>query len=208
MAFAPIAVAVIIGLVVGTLRRGKLTALARTRVRHPELLVIALVAGGITEVADPGGAGAITLGALFSGLGFALFNLHMVGMPIVAIGVVANLVPLAANGAMPVRPEALVEAEMVAAADLDRVEVTGARELVDDHTLVAFLGDTLPVRWTGQVLSIGDLIMLVGLADVVTNLMLRRPRRERAPAPVPPTTAVPHPPQSPDRRPSAQPALT
>jgi hypothetical protein len=209
MAFAPIAVAMVIGLLVGIVRRGKLGALARTRVRHPEVLVVALALGGVVEVTDLEWAGALTLLGLLAGLGFAMCNLHLVGMPIIAIGVVANLVPVAANGAMPVRPDALVEAEMVDAADLDRVEVSGGRELADDQTILGFLGDTIPVRWTGQVLSVGDLIMLVGLADVVTNLMLQRPsRRGRAPQPAPPTTGAPLPPLSPDPRPSTRPALT
>lgn len=182
MAFAPIVVALIVGLFVGVLRRGTFRALARTRIGRPELLLVALVAGALTESTDIRGAGVITLVGLLAGLAFAAVNFHLVGMPIIAIGVAANLVPVAANGAMPVRADALVEAEMVDVDDLDRVRLTGARELVDDQTIAGFLGDTLPVRWTGQVLSIGDLIMLIGLADVTANLMLQRPRRRDRPA--------------------------
>ncbi len=182
MTFAPIVLAVVIGLLVGVARRGRLISIARTRLRHPEFLVVAVASSVVVDATDIGSPGAIALVGLIAGLAFASVNAHLTGMAVIAIGLTANLIPVALNGAMPVRPEALVEAEMVTLEELGRVSLTGARELADDTTTLEVLGDTIPVRFTGQVVSIGDLIMMVGLADLVTHLMLQRRRRRVPPS--------------------------
>lgn len=182
MALLPIVLAVLTGLVVGALRRGRLRAIARTRIHHPEFIAVAIGCSLFVDVSDAGPSGAVALVGLIGGIVFAGLNLHLAGMAVIAVGIAANLLPVALNGAMPVRADALVEAEMVTADELDRVALSGARELRNDDTLLAVLGDTYPVRWTGQVVSLGDLIMMVGLADVVTNLMLQRRRRRLPPS--------------------------
>lgn len=186
----PIILAVAIGLVIGFLRRGRLAAIARTRLRHPEFLVVAIGASLFVDFTDAGPSAAIALVGLVGGLAFAIVNVHLAGMTVIAVGIVANLVPIALNGAMPVRPEALVEAEMVTFDELPRVTLNGARELSDDDTFLPALGDTFPIRWTNQVVSIGDLIMMVGLADVVANLMLQRRRRRLHPSTLPALEAM------------------
>lgn len=177
MAVVPILIAVVIGLVAGFLRKGRLRAMAHTRLRSRLLLAVALASAVVLDVVDVPRPAIWAIVGLASGLAFAGRNLHLVGMSIVAVGLAANLVPIVVNGAMPVRPDALVAADMVGSDDLDRVVLDGARELADDDTRLDFMGDVIPVALTGQVLSFGDLIILVGLADVVANLMLRRGRR-------------------------------
>lgn len=190
MVVAPIILAVCVGLVIGALRRGRLTSIARTRIRHPEFLLVAIAASLFVDQTDMGPSGAIALLGLIGGLAFAIVNVHLAGMTVIAIGIAANLLPIALNGAMPVRPEALVEAEMVTADELPRVTLNGARELSDDSTLLSMLGDTFPVRWTNQVVSIGDLIMMVGLAALVANLMLQRRRPRLHPSALPALEAI------------------
>ena len=107
-------------------------------------------------------------------LAFAFRNIRLAGMAVVSVGIIANLVPIVLNGATPVRPEALVEAGMVDAADLDRVTLSGPYELSDADTSLASLGDTIPLPFAKQVVSFGDLIILVGIADVLANLLARR----------------------------------
>lgn len=182
---APILLAVLAGIAFGFLRRGRLASIARTRVRHPEFLFVAIAGSLFVDLTEWGPSGAIALVGLVGGLFFAALNIHIAGMAVIAIGLILNLVPVALNGAMPVRPDALVEAEMVTVDELPRVTLTGARELENDSTILPVLGDTFPVRWTNQVVSIGDIIMIVGLADVVANLMLQRRRRRL------PTSALP-----------------
>lgn len=190
MILAPILLAVLAGLVFGFVRRGRLSSIARTRIRNPEFLAVAIGCSLFIDLTETGPSGVIALVGLIGGLAFAMVNVHLVGMMVIAVGITANLLPVALNGAMPVRPEALVEAEMVTIDELPRVSLTGARELSDDATILAALGDTFPVRWTNQVISIGDLIMMVGLADLVANLMLQRRRRRLHPSALPALEAL------------------
>ena len=90
--------------------------------------------------------------------------------------------PTMANGTMPVDPDALVAAGMADAADRDRIEVTGARHVLEDDDHLTFLADIIPVPWAGRVVSFGDLIVLVGVADTVANQLCRRRRRRPLPA--------------------------
>lgn len=178
MIVAPIAIAILIGLVAGALRRGRLASLTRTRLRRPLLLALAVASALGADVLELPYPAVLALAGLLAGIAFAGSNLLIPGMMVVGIGISVNLLPIALNGAMPVRAEALVDAEIVAEADLDRVELRGARELADSETTLEVLGDVIPVPQLDQVMSFGDLIILIGLADVITNLMrVRRPLR-------------------------------
>ena len=175
---APIAVAILIGLVAGALRRGRLGSLTRTRLRRPLLLAIAVICALAADVLDVPSPAIFAFVGLLAGIAFAGSNLLIPGMVVVGIGVAVNLLPVALNGAMPVRADALVDAGIVAEADLDRVVLRGARELADSETSLEILGDVIPVPQVDQVMSFGDLIVLIGLTDVIANLMrVRRPLR-------------------------------
>ncbi len=178
MAFTPILAAVLIGLVAGRIRRGRMSSLVLTRINVRILFVIAFVCGLAVDLVDVPRPGVWAVVGLAAGLAFAVRNIHLVGMVVIAVGVTANLLPVAINGATPVRADALVEAGMVDAADLDRVNLQGARMIADDDTPLDWMGDTIPVAAASQVVSFGDLVILIGLASVISNLMLqRRPRR-------------------------------
>lgn len=177
MAFAPMVLAIIIGLVVGIARRGRLRAVAGTRIVSLPLFVVAVAIGVIVDRFDVGAPGWWAVAGLIAALAFVVRNLLLVGMAVIGVGIIANLAPIALNGATPVRAEALVEAGMIEADEIDRVVLSGPREIADDDTAVAWLGDTIPLSIADQVVSFGDLIILVGVADVVANLLVRRRRR-------------------------------
>ena len=178
MVVAPIAVAILIGLVAGALRRGRLVSLTRTRLRRPVLLGVAVVCALGADIVDLPSPAVFAFVGLLAGIAFAGSNLRIPGMVVIGIGVAVNLFPIALNGATPVRADALVDADIVAEADLDRVVLRGARELADSETILEILGDVIPVPQLDQVMSFGDLIVLIGLADVIANLMrVRRPLR-------------------------------
>jgi hypothetical protein len=107
---------------------------------------------------------------------FALRNRALLGMSIVALGLGANLAVVVLNDGMPVRREALVSAGLASADEVDRVEISGVQRLERDSDRLVFLGDVIPLPETEQVLSFGDLVILVGLADVAANLLLARRR--------------------------------
>ena len=163
------AVAVLIGLGIGLALPPRTTRFARPRVRLVPLLVLGvagqLVANRMT------GDGAVALGIVALGLlvGFAIANLHLTGMGVMTIGLGLNLLVMLMNGGMPVSPRAL------RAADVPAGELQGARHHERPGDNLTVLGDIIPVG--GQVVSYGDLIIAVAMADVVAHLV-RRQRRQ------------------------------
>jgi len=176
VAFAPLVLAITIGLGIGFARRGRLSAVGGLNIASAPLLGIAVVMGLAVDQLPLPAPSVWAAVALSAALAFAVRNLMVVGMAVVGIGITANLIPIIVNGATPVRADALVEAGMIAASEVDRVTVSGPRLLATSDTAFAWLGDTLPLGLADQVISFGDLIILVGLIDVIANAMMRRER--------------------------------
>jgi hypothetical protein len=153
-----------VGVVVGYATGGRLRHVGERPVRLWPLLV----AGAVLQLAAPNGV--VLVAGLMGVLGFCVANLQLVGMGVVTIGLALNVVVIAANGAMPVRPEALAKAHL----SVD--DVGGKRRLEEPGDRLTILGDVLPARPLRQVLSFGDLIIAAGTADVVVHLMRRRRR--------------------------------
>lgn len=177
MTFAPLVLAVIIGFAAGLIRRGRLRSILGVRIASLPLLALAIGIGFATDQFDLPQPGWWAFAGLVAALIFTIRNLMIVGMAVIGVGIIVNLVPIVLNGATPVRAEALVEAGMVETGDLDRVVVSGARAIADEDTRLGWLGDTIPIAVADQVVSFGDLIMLIGVANTIANLMLRRRRR-------------------------------
>lgn len=180
MSILPILLALLVGLAVGLVRGGQLARLWQSPLRWPALLVIAVPCAFGADALNISLAPLIAMVGLAAALVFALANLNLIGMGVIAFGIVANLAAIGLNGAMPVRADALVESGMVAADDLGNVRLHASREFTYRETKLAVLGDVFPVPATHQVVSLGDLIILVGLADVIANLLLGRSRRLRS----------------------------
>lgn len=184
-AVAPIAAFAAIGLVAGGVRRGRLEWMVKNRPRLWGLAAAALAATAVGDAFGTGGFGfeiagitgpaVLALIGMGAGLAFVTSNLAVGGMAVVGVGIAANLAALVANRATPVRAGALVEARIVDPADVDRAVLGGPREIADSGTVLEILGDVIPVPELGLVVSFGDLIVLVGLAAVICNLMRCRP---------------------------------
>ena len=178
MTFWILILAVIIGLIAGVIRRGDFPTILNTQIYHPEFLVSSAICAFFVSVTEIDSDGVIAFVALVGAFAFTIMNLHLVGMVILSIGLALNLFVFIINFETPVRPNALVEAQIVTAEELERgVTISGHVEAADEDSVLDFLGDTFPIRWGEQVVSIGDLIFLVGLANVTGNLMLGNQRR-------------------------------
>jgi hypothetical protein len=160
-------VAAVVGVLAGYATGGRLHHVGE----HPLELWPLLLVGVVLQALAPNGVVLVT--ALLCLLAWCLANLQLVGLAVVAVGLALNALVIAANGAMPVRPEALERADVGA-------ELDGTRRLEEPGDPLTVLGDVLPVRPLRLVLSFGDLIVAVGTADVVVHLMRRR--RARLPA--------------------------
>ncbi|MCY4494893.1 MAG: DUF5317 family protein [Acidimicrobiaceae bacterium] len=174
--------AVVIGLIAGVVRGGDFRTILSARIYHPEFLASSIVCAFVVSATDIDSGGVIAFVALLGAFAFTLVNLHLVGMVVISVGLALNLFVFILNFATPVRPNALVEAEIVTAEGLERGvrSMPGHMELADNDSVLDFLGDTFPIRLGGNVVSIGDLIFLVGLANVTGNLMLGNQRRRYA----------------------------
>lgn len=170
------AVAVVVGLALGLMTGGRLEHLANRRFRAPWLLV----AGLVVQVGSGRFGGATVALVIVSYLllvAFCVLNLRVVGMGVVVLGLVMNFTTIAVNGGMPVRRSAVVAAGIAEWHELDDLEVHEKRHLQRPDDTLMFLSDIVPVPVLHEVLSFGDLVMSVGVADVLFHLL--RPRRGR-----------------------------
>ncbi len=115
-------------------------------------------------------------------IAFLAANRRLPGVWLVAAGLALNAVVMAANRAMPVDPAA------IAALGLDGATVPpGKHTLMTADTHLPWLADIIPVPWLRSILSVGDLVLAVGLLPMTHALMTSPPRpgRTRGLRPIP-----------------------
>ncbi|MGQ0849190.1 MAG: DUF5317 domain-containing protein [Actinomycetota bacterium] len=109
-------------------------------------------------------------------LAVVILNRHRPGLWLAGIGVLMNFTVIALNGGMPVLTEAAEVASGFANEPL--IDDSYKHVIMDARTRLAFLGDVIPLRLAneGQVLSLGDVLLAIGLGRFV-EFELRRPVR-------------------------------
>ncbi len=174
MALLPTLVALAVGVALGLRWGGSFHNLAQWRPVLPLLGAGGVALMVLVDLAGVGGAPGVLLRIVALGCvcAFAVLNVHTGGMVLVAAGFALNLLVTLVNWGMPTSAGALVSSGIVDdLAGAESLSLTGGREVADGATL-GFLGDVIPLPW-GQVISIGDVLWLVGLA-LVTASVLRR----------------------------------
>jgi uncharacterized protein DUF5317 len=170
-------VAVVAAAGIALLFGGSLRRILETRLRAAWALLVALALQGIIDVIEPLGSrnSDVGFGLLITSyvllVGFCLANLKLRGMGVVAIGIAMNAAVIVVNRGMPVRlpPDTAVTTTVKHHAERpsDRID---------------FLGDIIVVG--RRTLSFGDLILAVGLVDVLVHCsraVARGPRPGAAP---------------------------
>lgn len=172
-------VAAVCGLVIGLARGGRLGGLAELRFRAPLLLCVAFLA----QV----GLGAVSPGQRFVVVGFSytLVGAWLVlnarrqhgrvrlALGVLTVGWLLNMLPIVLNGGMPVSLHGL--RHVGAPATISVTEGHLYKHVpADRHTLLPLLGDVIPVRPFGSVISLGDIVMFAGLTGVVVAAMTRK----------------------------------
>lgn len=105
-------------------------------------------------------------------LAFCFRNARVAGVPLVTLGLVLNAIVVGANGAMPVSIVAAYHARVpivsIAAGTDARHDIAG------DGTRLSWLGDVVPVPLPlrPEVVSVGDVLVVAGLAELVVVGML------------------------------------
>lgn len=189
-----IAIALALGVTLAVFSGGTLTRILDTRVRWPGLVFASLATQLLLAFWHPPGGWSSGMGlAVYVGsfvlLGaFCALNLRLTGMSVVLVGVSLNALVVMVNGGMPVRlPTDATEAQVRA------VEESVTHESDDGATLgflgqIIVLGDPLHRSF-----SFGDLILAVGVVDVVFRAGQDPQRRRRsAGAPRPPSASDTH----------------
>ena len=101
---------------------------------------------------------------------FLVRNRTLPGTWLVAAGLLLNAAVMAANRAMPVDPAA------IAALGIDGAVVApGKHTLMTADTRLPWLADIIPVPWLRSILSVGDLVLAVGLVPMTHAVMTSTP---------------------------------
>ena len=102
---------------------------------------------------------------------FAVSNaLPVPGMAVVGFGLFLNLVVTANNGGMPYRPSAVVAAGVVSSKSADLVPKNGVAQHAErESDQLMFLADVISIRVLREVVSIGDILVALGLGLVAFN---------------------------------------
>jgi hypothetical protein len=163
-----------IGIVIAACRGGRPTPPRQWQVEWavPGGLALGVVVATRIGISD---SGVLLAGALGVLVAVCLANLHLPGTGVLALGLLANLLPLALVGATPVDPEALTSV------GADTGSILPTQALVRDTTPVPVLAARIPVPVAGAVVSFGDLIAAAGLGALAHSLLLLGRRRPGIP---------------------------
>jgi hypothetical protein len=177
-----LAIVLFIALAISVLRGGRLTNLGEVELRTWWLLPIALgLQLGTSVLPDKDwaeGVGvAMVLSSFFVLMVLVLLNRNRTGMWLAGLGVLMNFTVIALNGGMPVLAEA---ARVASGFAVDEPDLSGSFKhvILDETSRLTVLSDVIPLRlWSlGQVISLGDVFLAVGLGRFLEQ-ELRRPRR-------------------------------
>ena len=169
------------GIVAGRLRPPAGGHGTRPHLHQLPLLTVAAAAVAASVVV-PDGLSTVTRGVGLAAItAFALRNRQVTGIAVAGLGALLNLLGLVLNNGIPVRPEALVDAGVVTAAEVRDHEPPEPHHLQTDDDRFAWLGAVAPFSPTEQVLSFGDLLVLVGGFDALRDLSRRRARPPAVP---------------------------
>lgn len=180
--------AALAGVAVGVARGGKPRSLLEAKVQARPLglacLALQAVVGALAlrSVGIPRGVGALLLLLALAGvLGVARANGQLPGVPLLALGLLANILVLVLNFGVPVSQETLARAGI--AVERPVPHRPDAKHVIEGPgTRLAPLGDRLAVRPLRAVTSFGDVAELAGLFLLVQALVIGSGRREEGSA--------------------------
>jgi hypothetical protein len=180
---------IVISFIVGLFRKGNLRAFSQLNLKwgwvFPLLLVVQLTVFMLQNKSEFLGqlSGSIYILVYIIGLVFLFLNRKNPGFILIFIGVFLNFLVMVINGGrMPVSVES--------AAVLDPGYIEALKEsLYAKHTMLTtsthlgFLGDVIPISDPyprTQIISIGDIIMNIGIFFFIQYIMVRHPLAKKS----------------------------
>jgi hypothetical protein len=175
----PVVLAVVVGALVGGLRRPHGRHLATPIVVLPAVAAVGVGLQLLIGAFDVPASGELFAASLALLTGFVVVNRHIVGMGVLAVGLAANFAAVLVHGGMPVRASALLAADVAQPGELADVDLGAGRRFERTTDLAPALGDIIPVRPLRSVMSFGDLIALAGVGAVAGELTRYARRGQR-----------------------------
>ncbi|HPU00793.1 MAG: DUF5317 domain-containing protein [Firmicutes bacterium] len=177
--------AILLGLVIGWLRRGQLRHLAGVKLAGWALVLLALaiklaimidfnLGWSLFAPAAP----YLHLISYLPLLAFVFLNRSQWGMILMGLGLLLNLIVIAANGGfMPVNPAFLTPPMQEG---LLSGTASPLHTVLTDESLFPLLGDQIPIPYrVDKVISIGDLLLGLGIALFIQYYMISQPAAEK-----------------------------
>lgn len=168
-------IAIILGVLLGMLYKGKLSNLLNIRFKKIWIIILAFILQSLLRALTVNGweiavrygliMHCVVFGILFIGF---WFNRHNAGLCIIGIGSFLNALVMALNGGrMPVSVGAMAKVGITGMQDYLRQGIDGKHVILDEATRLAFLADIISLPpFLGvlmPVVSVGDLIVGVGI---------------------------------------------
>ena len=176
---------IIISIIIGLLRNGKLSSLSQISLKRIELIVLAfLIQGGLVFF----GTRKVKIVLDYSSYALAFsyvvlliavwYNEKLKGMKIIALGIAFNFMVIVANGGrMPILLGSLYKAGLNDIALILKEGSHVTHTLISEKTLFRFLADVIPLPSPlpdPSVISFGDFLMFCGVFSLIQNAMLKK----------------------------------
>jgi len=180
---------IIISIIIGLLRNGKLSSLSQVSVKRIELIVLAcLIQGGIIFLGSRNIKFVLDYSSymiIFSYIVLLLavwYNKKIKGINFIALGIIFNFIVIVANGGhMPVLLSSLYKAGLNDFALVFKEGSYVTHTLITEKTLFGFLADVIPLSPPfpdPSVVSAGDFLMFYGVFSLIQNAMVKEQNSE------------------------------
>jgi len=175
---------IIISIMIGLLRNGKLSSLSQISLTKIELIVLAcLIQGGLIFLGSRKIIFVLDYSPymiIFSYLVLLIavwHNKELKGMNFIALGIIFNFVVIIANGGhMPVLLNSLYKVGLDSFALVLKEGTYVTHTLITEKTLFGFLADVIPLSPPfpdPSVVSVGDFLMFYGVFSLIQNAMVK-----------------------------------
>ena len=180
---------IIISIIIGLLRNGKLSSLSQISLKRIELIVLAcLIQAGLIFLGSKKVKFVLDYSSymiIFSYIVLLLavwYNKKLKGIKIIALGIIFNFIVIVANGGhMPVLLSSLYKAGLNDFALVLKEGIYITHVLISEKTLFGFLADVIPLSPPfpdPSVVSVGDILMFYGVFSLIQNAMVKKQNSE------------------------------
>ena len=180
---------IIISIIIGLLRNGKLSSLSQISLKRIELIVLAcLIQGGLIFLGSKKVKFVLDYSSymiIFSYIVLLLavwYNKKLKGINFIALGIIFNFIVIVANGGhMPVLLSSLYKTGLNDFALVLKEGTYVTHTLITEKTLFGFLADVIPLSPPfpdPSVVSVGDFLMFYGVFSLIQNAMVKKQNSE------------------------------